>query len=153
MAAAGGKRGGRKPRRVEPDDRPNGYEAARMRALWRDIDQAKRKAGLGPAPEPSPPPGWDIAAVLERATALASDAASWMTSNVPIALALLATGAELLRNVPVVGSIVGLVSPPSPPPPAPTLPARADANGHVHPRPRILELEPDRDGPDGKWMH
>ena len=89
--------------------------------------------------------------MIERATALASDAAAWMTSNAPLAVALLATGAELLRNVPVVGSIVGLVSPPSPPPPK--LPTRADANGHARPRPRILELEPDGDGPDGKWMH
>ncbi|MEO6026043.1 MAG: hypothetical protein ABIR79_04165 [Candidatus Binatia bacterium] len=123
-----------------------------MRALWREIDHAKRKAGLDPAPEP-PPPGWDITAMIERATALASDAAAWMTSNVPLAVALLATGAELLRNVPVVGSIVGLVSPPNPPPSAPKLPTRADANGHARPRPRILELEPDGDGPDGKWMH
>jgi hypothetical protein len=152
MAAAGGKRGGRKPRRVEPDDRPNGYEASRMRALWRDIDQAKRKAGLGPAADPPPPPGWDITTMIDRATALASDAAAWMTSNVPIAVALLATGAELLRNVPVVGSIVGLVSSPSQPP-APKLPTRADANGHAQRRPRLLEIEPDREGPDGKWMH
>src|SRR5690348_13883877 len=101
MKAAGGgrKRSGRKPTRVESDDRPRGYEARRMRELWRDIDQAKRKAGLGRKPEPPPPPGWDVAGVLERATLLATEAAAWVTSSAPIALALIATGADLLRSL------------------------------------------------------
>ena len=61
--ASGGKRGGRRPTSVEPDDRPRGYEATRMRELWRDIDHAKRKAGLDPAPEP-------VVAITRTATSL-----------------------------------------------------------------------------------
>jgi hypothetical protein len=156
MKAAGGgrKRGGRKPTRVESDDRPRGYEEKRMRELWRDIDQAKRKAGLGRAPEPPQPSAWDLAGVLERATVLATEAAAWVTSSAPIALALLATGVDLLRNVPVVGRVVELVPPlPGTRPAAQKLPPGSDTNGHTHPTLRIVELDPDGDGPDGKWVH
>jgi hypothetical protein len=156
MKSAGGgrKRGGRKPTRVEPDDRPRGYEEKRMRELWRDIDQAKRKAGLGRAPEPPPPPGWDLTGVLERATLLATEAAAWVTSSAPIALALLASGVDLLRNVPIVGRVVDLVPPlPGTQPPAPKLPPGPDANGHAPRSLHIVELDPDGNGPDGTWVH
>src|SRR5438128_8330416 len=106
--AGGGKRNGRKPNgrkpgRVESDDRPRGYEATRMRQLWRDIDHAKHKAGIGATPPPQASPSWDLAALFERATALVGDATAWMSANAPVACALLATGTELLRSVPVVG--------------------------------------------------
>lgn len=107
--ASGGKRGGRKPTSVEPDDRPRGYEATRMRELWRDIDHAKRKAGLDPAPEPVVASLWGVAAVCERASVLAGDAAAWVAASAPTACALLAGGAELLRDVPVVGWFFDLV--------------------------------------------
>jgi hypothetical protein len=156
MKSAGGgrKRSGRKPTRVESDDRPRGYEARRMRELWRDIDQAKRKAGLGRAPDPPPSPGWDLTGVLERAAVLATEAAAWVTSSAPIALALLATGVDLLRNVPVVGRVVDLVPTlPGMPPSAQKLPPGAAGNGHARPPLHVVELDPDGDGPDGKWMH
>ena len=154
-AAGGGKRGGgrKKPTRIESDDRPRGYESKRMRELWRDIDQAKRKAGLVRAAEPAPSSGWDVTGVLERATLFASEAAAWVTSSAPIALALLATGVDLLRQVPLVGRVVDLVPGLPSTPPAPELPARPEANGRAHAPLRIVELEPDGDGPNGKWVH
>lgn len=153
-SAGGGKRTRRKPTRVEADDRPRGYEAQRMRDLWRDIDQAKRKAGLARTPEPPPEPGWDLAGVLERATVLANEAVAWVASSAPIALALVATGADLLRSIPLVGRVVDLVpNLPGAQPPAQKLPSSPDTNGHAHPRLRIVELDPDDDTPDGKWVH
>ena len=125
-----------------------------MRDLWRDIDQAKRKAGLGRAPEPLPTPGWDLAGVLERATVLATEAAAWVTSSAPIALALLASGVDLLRSVPLVGRVVDLVPPlPGTQEPAQKLPSRAETNGRAPASLRIVDVEPNGDGPDGKWVH
>ena len=157
--AGGGKRGGRKPTRVEPDDRPRGYEATRMRQLWRDIDDAKHKAGVGPAPEPVGDWVWDVGAMIERATALAGEAAAWMTANAPVACALLAGGAELLRGVPVVGRLVDLL-----PTPLTSTGAQgygrceATANGHAHGNGRSATSEPqveplDEGEPNGKWFH
>ena len=151
----GGKRGGRKPTMVEPDDCPRGYEATRMRQLWRDIDHAKHKAGLGSAPEPAAAPTWGFAAVIEQATALAGDAAAWVTTNAPAACAFLASGAELLRGVPVVGRLVDLV---------PTLPMPTDAqqshlicNGNGRAKGRTtgveVQVEPPDGEPNGKWIH
>jgi hypothetical protein len=130
-----------------------------MRQLWRDIDQSKHKAGLGPAPEPTAPPSWDFAAMLERAAAVAGDAAAWMTANAPAACAfLVSNGAELLRGVPVVGRLVDLIprpfvpSDPSPRPSQPPRPATAPVNGRV---PEVdLEGEAsDPEGPGGTWVH
>src|SRR5262245_51585176 len=112
--AGGGKRGGRKPKSADQDDRPRGYEAARMRQLWRDIDHAKRKAGLGRPPQSTPASPWDFTGMLELATTLASEVAAWMTANAPAACSILTSGAELLRGVPVVGRLVELVPVPSP---------------------------------------
>lgn len=151
--AGGGKRGGRKPPRAESDDRPRGYEETRMRQLWRDIDDARHKAGLVPIPAPAAAaPTWDVVAMLERATAVVADVAAWMTANAPTACAALATGADLLRGVPLVGRLVDLV-------PARTsgvatervhAPAAPDhhANGFVSPS--VVEPGP---GPDGGWVH
>ena len=73
--AGGGKRSGRKPARVETDDSPRGYEATRMRQLWRDIDDARHKAGLGRVPEPEAAPiGWSASALFECTAALVGDA-------------------------------------------------------------------------------
>lgn len=168
-AGGGGKRRTRKPtsvaadtrtrgsdadartRGVDGDDRPRGFEAARMRRLWSDIDAAKKKAGLGRQPEPEPTPGWDVGFVIERAAALIGDAAAWVTANAPTALALLATGAELLRSVPVVGRLVELMPPAEPPKPQP--PPRSiptpHTNGTVH-----AARDPDEiSDPDGGWIH
>ena len=151
--AGGGKRRGRKPTSVEPDDRPRGYEATRMRQLWRDIDHAKRKAGLGPAPEPVAAPTWDLASVLEQAAALAGEAAAWVMTNAPVACALLASGAELLRSVPVVGRLADLV----PVPPAergrPAEPANGHAAGNGWTADSEAEVEPEDGEPNGKWIH
>jgi hypothetical protein len=133
--AGGGKRKGRRPtrvdsndarridsndaRRIDPDDRPRGYEAQRMRQLWRDIEQAKHKAGLGPEPTAAPPPWWDLGAVLALASALAGEAAAWVSATAPTACSLVATGAAVLRQVPVVGRLAELVPVPAPTPPAP----------------------------------
>lgn len=159
-SGGGGKRRTRKPTRVaadarsraaDADDRPRGFEAARMRQLWSDIDASKKKAGLGRTPEPEPAPGWDVGAVIERAAALIGDAAAWVTANAPAAIALLATGAELLRNVPVVGRLVELMPPADPKPPAqpPRSIPTTHTNGTVH-----TARDPDEiSDPDGGWIH
>ncbi len=154
-AGRGGKRGGRKPTRVESDDRPRGYEAVRMRQLWRDIDDAKHKAGLGSAPtsEPSSSP-WDLSALLQRAATFVGDATSWVNANAPAACTVLASGAEILRGVPVLGRLVDLVPLPGGPPPTAhgprARPADPSTNGVV----RTVVVDSDEpDGPDGGWMH
>jgi hypothetical protein len=159
--AGGGKRGSRKPKRAEGgdpkraegDDRPRGYEATRMRQLWRDIDHAKHKAGLAPPAEPATPGAWDVGVLCERAAALVGDAAAWLTSAAPAAAcSLLASGAELLRAVPVIGWLADLV------PGAVSQPARSGrkgplpahhGNGFV--RPVVVAPHPDNDT-DG-WIH
>lgn len=148
--AGGGKRGGRKPTRVESDDRPRGYEATRMRQLWRDIDDAKHKAGLGSTPAPEPAAAaWDVSTLLERAAALVGEAAAWVTAKAPAACAVLTSGAELLRSVPLVGRLVDLVPIPEAARPAERAP-RHHANGAVRP----VVVDPDEpDGPDGGWVH
>ncbi len=151
--AGGGKRGGRKPTRVDSDDRPRGYEVTRMRKLWDDIDHAKRKAGLTPSPAPAATPGatWDVAAMLARATALAGDVAAWVSANAPTASAALASGAEVLRRVPLVGRLVDLV-------PAPSTRASSGGGATVAPGPRSngvvrpTVIDPGQ-GPDGGWVH
>lgn len=149
--AGGGKRGSRKPSRVETDDRPRGYEATRMRQLWRDIEDAKHKAGLGPAPSAEPTGGYgrEMFGWLDRAATLVGDATTWLTSNAPAAIAILASGAELLRSVPVVGRIVDLVAVAEPP-------AREERapHGHTNGAVRPMVIEPDdQNGPDGGWVH
>lgn len=150
--AAGGKRGGRKPARVESDDRPRGYEATRMRQLWRDIDDAKHKAGIGRAPEPEPTGyGREVFGWLDRAATLVGDATTWITAKAPGALAALASGAELLRAVPLVGRLVDLVPLPEAPPPPPS--ERASLH-HTNGSSRPIVVDPDDPGaPDGGWMH
>jgi hypothetical protein len=140
-------------RGADADDRPRGFEAARMRQLWNDIDAAKRKAGLGRKPEPAPAPGWDVGGVLGRAVSLIGDAAAWVTANAPTALALLATGADLLRSVPVVGRLVELMPPVEPPKPAPPPLPRSipptHGNGTAH-----AARDPDEiSDPEGGWIH
>lgn len=122
-----------------------------MRQLWNDIDAAKRKAGLGRKPEPEPAPGWDVGGVLGKAVSLIGDAAAWVTATAPAALALLATGAELLRSVPVVGRLVELmppVEPPKPmPPPRSILPTHGNGTAHA-------ARDPDEiSDPEGGWIH
>lgn len=151
--AGGGKRGGRKPANVESDDRPRGYEATRMRRLWQDIDDAKHKAGLGPPALPQAAPAFDMAAVMALAAAIVGEATLWMTANAPVAWALLTSGAELLRGLPIVGRLVDLV--PGPPGSAnghgtPGAGPAPHANGVVHPT--IVAPEKTTD-PDGGWMH
>ncbi|MCC6849576.1 MAG: hypothetical protein IT294_13825 [Deltaproteobacteria bacterium] len=148
--AGGGKRGGRKSTRVESDDRPRGYEAMRMRQLWRDIDHAKRKAGLDPAPEPAPEAtGPGVAALLARAAALVGDAAAWVRSNAPAACAVLASGAGMLRSVPVVGRLLDLV-----PVPEGGRSASRPPEGHVNGAGRPSSADADEPkGPDGGWVH
>jgi hypothetical protein len=154
-AGGGGKRGGRKPTRVESDDRPRGYEATRMRRLWHDIDHAKRKAGLGPAPAPPAAPSWDVTAMLERAVVLAGEVAAWMAANAPAACAAaLANASALLRNVPVVGHLIELVpTPPALESGAPKNTGHADApsNHHTNGNARAVIVDPD--DPDRGWLH
>ncbi len=109
----GGKRNGRKRTHAEQDDRPRGYEAKRMRQLWRDIDVAKDKAGLGRAAAEAEAPGWGFGSMLEHATTLASDAAAWVAATAPVACELVTSGVALLRGVPLVGRLVDLVPAPS----------------------------------------
>jgi hypothetical protein len=153
--AGGGKRGGRKPTRVESDDRPRGFEAKRMRKLWDDIDHAKRKAGLTPSPAPAATAAatWDVTAMLTRASALVGDVAAWVSANAPTACAALASGAEALRAVPVVGRLVDLVPAPFTRPTdasrsGPTVESAHHRNGIV--RPTVVDPGP---GPDGGWVH
>lgn len=150
--AGGGKRRGRKPARTEPDDRPRGYETRRMRQLWRDIDDAKHKAGLGTPAEPAAPTFWDLAGIVERATAFAGEAAAWVTSAAPSACALLTSGAALLRDVPVLGRIVALV----PASFTPAEPARRDGGVEAHVvRSTDNGAHAERRGgePNGEWIH
>lgn len=138
-------------RGADADDRPRGFEAARMRRLWSDIDASKKKAGLGHRPEPEPAPSWDVGGVVGRAVALIGEAAAWVTANAPSAIALLATGAELLRGVPVVGRLVELMPPAEPPkpPPLPRSIPTAHTNGTAH-----TARDPDEiSDPDGGWIH
>jgi hypothetical protein len=158
--AGGGKRGGRsrKPTRVEADDRPRGYEATRMRQLWRDIDHAKRKAGLGPVPTGEAPAVWDMAAMLERAAALVGEVATWMTAQAPAACAALAaSGAELLRGVPVVGRLVDLVPLPAPAEGGgPNGEGRAALPADHHGNGTVQQVTADPDSPsdlDEGWLH
>jgi hypothetical protein len=153
--AGGGKRGSRKPTRVEPDDRPRGYEATRMRQVWRDIDDAKHKAGLA-GPAESATASWDVTTMLERAVALAGDVAAWIVSNAPAACAALASGADMLRGVPVVGRLVELV--PLPAPPTEPSGTRAATPTHALDRhgngtARTVVVDPTASGPDGGWVH
>ncbi|MEB2284752.1 MAG: hypothetical protein B6D46_13390 [Polyangiaceae bacterium UTPRO1] len=148
--AGGGKRSGRKPARVETDDSPRGYEATRMRQLWRDIDDARHKAGLGRVPEPEAAPiGWSASALFECTAALVGDAAAWVQAHAQAACALIAGGAEVLRSVPVVGRLAALVpASEAPPPGSERPPGRANGVG----RPVAAEAgEPT--GPDGGWIH
>jgi len=129
-----------------------------MRQLWRDIDHAKRKAGLDPTPEPAPAAGWGMGDVLERAAALAGDAAAWVTANAPSACALVAGGAELLRGVPVVGRLVDLLPNPfGSPEPArprhPAAPADGSANGQGPTGAGAVSIEPEDGDPNGRWIH
>ena len=126
-----------------------------MRQLWRDIDHAKHKAGLGSSPEPAATPTWDFAAVIERATALACDTAAWVTTNVPAACAFLASGAELLRGVPVVGRLVYLVPRTATPTDAPQASPIRNCDGRPNGRTTGVEVQAEpRDGdPNGKWIH
>jgi hypothetical protein len=151
MKGAGGrKRGGRKPTRVETDDRPRGYEATRMREVWRDIDHAKRKAGLGPGPTSEPAGyGREVFGWLDRAATLVGDATTWLAANAADAFAAITSRAELLRAVPLVGRLVDLVPtapPPHEPPPAP----RRHSNGAT--RQSVGEAD-EPSGPDGGWVH
>lgn len=143
------KRGGgrKKPTRVESDDRPRGYESTRMRQVWRDIDHAKRKAGIGPAPDATAPPAWDVVAMIERAAALVGDVAAWMTANAPTACAALVSGAELLRGVPVVGRLVELMPGPAAPP---KVPDRAVPPPDHHTNGVTNSSGTD---PEGGWLH
>ncbi len=152
-AGGGGKRRSRKPTRVESDDRPRGFEATRMRQLWRDIDDAKQKAGLGRKEEPPPAAGWDISVgtVIAAAATLIESAATWVTASAPAALALLVTGAELLRGVPVVGRLAELMPPAEPPPSAPE--PRPLPSGHTNgTNPGARDPDEITD-PDGGWLH
>jgi len=150
-AGGGGKRRSRKPTRVETDDRPRGYEAARMRQLWRDIDDAKHKAGLGLKEEAPPSAGWDVSTVIEAAATLIGSAAAWVTASAPTALALLATGAELLRGVPVVGRLVELMPPAEPPPSSEK--TRSLPPGHTNGTHPIARDPDEISDPDGGWLH
>ena len=151
-AGGGGKRRStRKPTRVESDDSPRGYEAARMRQLWRDIDVAKQKAGLGRRKEAPPPAGWDVGTVIEAAATLIGSAAAWVTASAPAAFALLATGAELLRGVPVVGRLVELMPPADPPPSPPA--TRSLPPGHANGTHPIARDPDEISDPDGGWLH
>jgi hypothetical protein len=150
--AGGGKRKGRKSR-VESDDRPRGYEATRMRQLWRDIDVAKHKAGLGRRRESvAPPPDWDVDIIVERAVALIGGTIAWVTANVPVALGLLAGGIDLLRGVPLIGRLAELLPPAAPPEPdrGPVRPTPSRDNGHRRTRPRDPDTASD---PDRGWVH
>jgi hypothetical protein len=122
-----------------------------MRQLWRDIDESKQKAGLGTAPESPPSPAWDLAGMLRQATVLATDAAAWVSSAVAAPCALLASGAALLRDVPVLGRIAALVATSvAAPRPAPARGVEAHVtrgtrNG-ARPEPRSSE-------PNGEYLH
>lgn len=151
--AGGGKRKGRKTGRVEADDRPRGYEAQRMRQLWRDIEDAKHKAGLGPTPEVAAASPWDLAGAIERAAALAADVVAWVTATAPRACDLLGEGADLLRALPIVGRLVELV---------PTFASRSNGDT-AQPRDRQTEgvrfttdgatATPPEGAPNGHWIH
>ncbi len=149
----GGKRGGRKPTRTEPDDRPRGFETQRMRQLWRDIDESKHKAGLGGRPDSAPSAGWDVTGVVERATALAGDLFTWVSSALPAACSLVESGAALLRDVPLLGRIATLVSPAAPaadPAPAAGRGVEAHGLGPVH---NGAHSNGRSDEPNGEWIH
>lgn len=145
--AGGGKRKSRKPARVEPDDRPRGYEARRMRQLWSDIDQARSKAGLGPTrEEPTRPSWWEIGSVLERANAIANDAVARVT---PAACVLLVTGSALLRQLPVVGRLAELV----PMPGGDRRPAAPPDRVKGRSRASVVHVAEQANGkPNGRWV-
>ncbi len=129
-----------------------------MQKLWRDIEDAKHKAGIGRVPVPVTPQTWDVTAMLGRAATLAGDVAAWMVANAPAACAAaLANGAQLLRSVPVVGRLVDLVPVPASEGPTkdeegarPVATSQPRANGNIRSRP----TEPDSpDDPDRGWLH
>jgi len=119
-----------------------------MRQLWRDIDDSKQKAGFAdPAMPATSAAGWDVGAVLGRACALVGEVAAWVSASVPTVCATIASGAELLRAVPLVGRLVEL-APGARSTDAPTAPVDAvppdRANGSARPR---------GGAPDGEWLH
>ena len=92
---AGPKQGKRRPRRSTDDardERPQGYQPDRMRALWADIDDARAKLA------PEPPPG-----------ASGADGGSLLRALVPTVIldlapcALVARAASWLAALPGVG--------------------------------------------------
>jgi len=80
-----------------------------MHRLWRDIDLAKRNAGLDSAPEPSPAAPWELATFAARLAGFADDAAGWIAGMAALrsTWGLVGTGTGLLRGLPVVGRWVG----------------------------------------------
>jgi len=118
------------------DDRPRGFQPQRMRRLWQDIDRARDGLGLGPGEEPPSPSSWTITGVLGRVTDLASGVLRWIGteesprehsrrdvdrdssckrdepkgSDSPVC-ALVERSVGILRQVPILGRLVGLVSP------------------------------------------
>ena len=152
-ARGGGKQRGRKPKRTEQDDRPRGYEAHRMRQLWRDIDESKHKAGLGTSPEPPPAASCDLTGVVERASALAGDALAWMSSALPAACALVESGAALLRDVPLLGRIATLWSTAAPTADAAPAAARGVEAHRLGPVHNGTHSNGGSDEPNGEWIH
>jgi hypothetical protein len=121
-----------------------------MRQLWRDIDESKHKAGLGGRQDSAPSASWDVTAVVERATALAGDLFTWVSSTLPTACSLLATGAALLRDVPLLGRIATLVSTAAPA--AAPEPAGVEAHG-LGPIHNGAHSNGRSDEPNGEWIH
>ncbi len=122
---------------LHDDERPRGFQPQRMRRLWQDIDRARDGLGLGPGEEPPIPSLWSIAGVVGRLTELASGLLWWKEEEAPPApsprladqpqaeprdeptrgetgvCTLAEHGVDLLRQMPILGRLVALVSPKS----------------------------------------
>ena len=119
------------------DDRPRGFQPQRMRRLWQDIDRARDGLGLSSSKEPQGAESWTMTGLLGRVADLANGVLRWVgaeslgeetcqdvergsskgtrsdepTGDESMACALVERGVSILRQVPILGRFVSLVSP------------------------------------------
>ena len=103
------------------DDRPRGHHPQRMQRVWRDIDTARAKLGMGNG-RPAPAAAWSPAELARHAAEVVGAAGSWVGERAPARVlaavpGMLVAGARLpcaviegatarLRTLPLVGRLL-----------------------------------------------